>query len=429
MLKMAENGDKEQKLDLDTKICEQVEYYFGDHNLPRDKFLNQQILLDDGWVPLETMIKFNRLSKLTKDFNTILQALKQSKTELLEIDEDKCKIRRSPAKPLPELNDEYKNSLKNKSVYIKGFPTSANLDDIKEWLKDKGPIENIQMRRTLQKEFKGSIFLIFNTEDEAKKFLEDRNRKYNDSDMIILSKEEYFAKKNQERKLNKSEEKAKSKQENEEAQKQAEDAERKLMEERVGRLLKFSGDLDNMTSREDLSALFQAHGDIEWIDFSRGAKEGIVLFKMNAKNALDKAMAANNDDLKLKGKAVKWELIEGDAEKEALKKIMEDKQESFNKRKGRDGRKFKGKGRGGKGNDSSQRKRIQFQGKKKKFDSSDEDDMEESVSPPKVTAKSEESAGPKNGTEAPGSPKKRSLDDKADDGPALKQSKTEAGDQ
>lgn len=35
-------------------------YYFGDHNLPRDKFLNEQLKVDDGWVPLETMIKFNR---------------------------------------------------------------------------------------------------------------------------------------------------------------------------------------------------------------------------------------------------------------------------------------------------------------------------------------------------------------------------------
>lgn len=36
------------------------QYYFGDHNLPRDKFLKEQIQLDDGWVTLETMLKFNR---------------------------------------------------------------------------------------------------------------------------------------------------------------------------------------------------------------------------------------------------------------------------------------------------------------------------------------------------------------------------------
>lgn len=37
-----------------------TKYYFGDHNLPRDKFLKEQLQLDDGWVTLETMLKFNR---------------------------------------------------------------------------------------------------------------------------------------------------------------------------------------------------------------------------------------------------------------------------------------------------------------------------------------------------------------------------------
>lgn len=40
----------------------------------------------------------------------------------------------------------------------KGFPTDATLDDIKEWLDDKGQILNIQMRRTLHKTFKVRIF-------------------------------------------------------------------------------------------------------------------------------------------------------------------------------------------------------------------------------------------------------------------------------
>lgn len=41
-----------------------LQYYFGDHNLPRDKFLKEQLQLDDGWVPLETMLKFNRYFSL-----------------------------------------------------------------------------------------------------------------------------------------------------------------------------------------------------------------------------------------------------------------------------------------------------------------------------------------------------------------------------
>ncbi|CAI9544879.1 unnamed protein product, partial [Staurois parvus] len=369
---MAENGDKEQVSDLDTKICQQIEYYFGDHNLPRDKFLKEQISFDDGWVPLEIMIKFNRLNKLTKDFGIIVGALKKSKTGLLEIDEEKSRIRRSPNKPLPEVTEEYKNLIKNRSVYIKGFQLDTSLDEIKEWLEKKCPIENIQMRRALDKAFKGSIFVVFETEDTAKKFLENTDLKFKDCDMIVLSKEEYFAKKNEERKQRQSEFKAKHKQEKEDAHKQA-DAEMKTLEEQTGCLLKFSGDLDNMTSREDIHALFQAHGEIKWIDFRRGAKEGIILFRSGAKEALEKAKVANKN-LQLKEKNVTWDLLEGDVEKAALKKIMEDQQESYNKWKGKGAKKFKG--RGDRGNDGSSRKKIQFQGKKKKFESSDEEDTE-----------------------------------------------------
>ncbi|KAM9304951.1 lupus La protein [Gastrophryne carolinensis] len=399
---MAENGDKEQISDLDTKICQQIEYYFGDHNLPRDKFLKEQVTLDDGWVPLETMIKFNRLNQLTKDFDTILKALKKSKTGLIEIDEEKQKIRRSPSKPLPENTEEYKNAIKHRSVYIKGFQQDTTLDEIKQWLDNKGPIENIQMRRTIDKTFKGSVFIVFETEEAAKSFLENKDHKFKDSDMTILSKDEYFAKKNEERKQKYSESKAKGKRDKADAQKQAEESEMKSLEEQTGCLLKFSGELDNMTSREDIHELFHDHGEIKWIDFSRGAMEGIILFKSDAKAALEKAKEANDGKLTLKDKDVTWELLEGDVEMAALKKIMENQQESYNKRKGKGGRN-QGKGGRGRGNQGSSRKKIQFQGKKKKFDSSDEEEEEE-----------------KNG-----SPKKRQLEEKSTDGPEPKQQKTE----
>ena len=40
------------------KVIRQVEYYFGDSNLSRDKFLQDEIKKnEDGWVPLTTMLK------------------------------------------------------------------------------------------------------------------------------------------------------------------------------------------------------------------------------------------------------------------------------------------------------------------------------------------------------------------------------------
>lgn len=59
-----------------------------------------------------------RLNRLTTDFNVIVQALSKSKAKLMEVSSDKTKIRRSPSRPLPEVTDEYKNDVKNRSVYI-----------------------------------------------------------------------------------------------------------------------------------------------------------------------------------------------------------------------------------------------------------------------------------------------------------------------
>jgi lupus La protein len=60
-----------------------LQYYFGDINLPRDKYLQEQIKLEDGWVPLEVMLKFKRLSSLTTDCDVVVTALEASK--LMEV--------------------------------------------------------------------------------------------------------------------------------------------------------------------------------------------------------------------------------------------------------------------------------------------------------------------------------------------------------
>ena len=67
-----ENGSEKKcaAYNLDTlegKIVRQVEHYFGDYNLPRDKFLKETIQSDDGWVSMEIMLKFQRLSTLSND--------------------------------------------------------------------------------------------------------------------------------------------------------------------------------------------------------------------------------------------------------------------------------------------------------------------------------------------------------------------------
>ena len=50
----------------------------------------------------------------------ILSALKKGGSGLMEVDEEKNKIRRCPTLPLPEWNDARREELMNNTVYVKG---------------------------------------------------------------------------------------------------------------------------------------------------------------------------------------------------------------------------------------------------------------------------------------------------------------------
>ena len=111
-------------------VFAQVSYYFGDFNLPRDKFLSEQVKTnEEGWVGIDVMLKFARLSKLSSEGDVILKALQKSQEKLIEVDLENKKVRRNPEMPLPEVEDD--EAKKVKTIYLKGFEkTNTTLDDL-----------------------------------------------------------------------------------------------------------------------------------------------------------------------------------------------------------------------------------------------------------------------------------------------------------
>lgn len=122
------------------KVIRQLEYYFGDSNLQRDKFLQDEIKKDpEGWISLETMLKvstdsyhnitliysqFKRLGDMVNgDGKTIVSCLKGSDTKLIQVAEDESKIRRNPDMVVPAFDDNYKRLQKNRTCYVKVITT------------------------------------------------------------------------------------------------------------------------------------------------------------------------------------------------------------------------------------------------------------------------------------------------------------------
>merc|ERR1711935_406063 len=162
------------------KVIRQVEYYFGDSNMQRDKFLQDEVAKDaEGWVPLTTMLKFKRLGDLVNgEANSIVASLKASKSDLVEIASVELKIRRNPELKVPAFDDNYKRQQKARTCYVKGFGVDETLDVLQDYFDSYG-LESVFMRRVpLSKQFKGSVFVTFKTQQNCDDFMNEAETKY-----------------------------------------------------------------------------------------------------------------------------------------------------------------------------------------------------------------------------------------------------------
>lgn len=102
-----------------SEILKQVEFYFSDANLPRDKFLWQLTQSDpkgEGWVSISQIASFKRMQRF-KPVENIVAALRQSK-ELLEVSVDGAFVRRK--KPLAKPSEEEYKDLNSRSLHVVG---------------------------------------------------------------------------------------------------------------------------------------------------------------------------------------------------------------------------------------------------------------------------------------------------------------------
>lgn len=85
------------------KIVAQVEFYFSDSNVAKDKFLLKHIRRNkEGYVSLKLVSSFKKVKQLTKDWRVVAHAL-AARSALVAVNDQKTKIRR--VEPLPEIDD------------------------------------------------------------------------------------------------------------------------------------------------------------------------------------------------------------------------------------------------------------------------------------------------------------------------------------
>ena len=170
------------------KIRKQVEFYFGDHNLPKDKFLQAELAKNpQGWIPLAILLSFNRLKSLSTDPAVIMHALMGS--DIVEVCQQSQMVRR-----IGEIKTG--SDMLERSLYVKAFKPEDTLEQVEAFFEAKGVqgIAAIRMRRMREcKTFKGSVFLEFTTQEHLSNALQQLK---DDAAVIVKTKSEYFADKN-----------------------------------------------------------------------------------------------------------------------------------------------------------------------------------------------------------------------------------------
>jgi len=365
--------------ELECKIVRQIEHYFGDYNLPRDKFLKETIKADDGWVPMETMLNFQRLAALSTDAKIIMAALKKGGSGLMEVDEDNQKIRRCPTVPLPEWNDARREELMNSTVYVKGFEkTQTSLDDLLSFFGKFPNVLNVTKRLyedrkdpERKKHFKGSVFVVFKDKESAQNFMDLDSLKSPDDKEELIRKwqKDYLDEKDKE-----FEDKKKQRREEKQSNKKAKEfaktgdttesangdgvTEKENFELPLGSVLHLQGFAENGdTKREDIKdKLVQDFemdaSSIAFVYYNKGETNAKLRFQEeNAAKKLADVMKEKLGDKKflVKDTEIEFKVLEGDEESKFLEQCKKDIAErKFQGKKSHKRRGGFGGGRGGK---------------------------------------------------------------------------------
>nr|XP_025038484.1 la-related protein 7 isoform X3 [Pelodiscus sinensis] len=150
-------------------IAKQVDFWFGDVNLHKDKFLREQIEKSrDGYVDISLLVSFNKMKKLTTDGKLIARAVKSS--SVVELDLEGTRIRRR--QPLGEQPKD----VDGRTVYVELLPKNVNHNWIERVFGKCGNVVYVSIPRYKSSgDPKGFAFVEFETREQADKAIEFLN--------------------------------------------------------------------------------------------------------------------------------------------------------------------------------------------------------------------------------------------------------------
>ncbi|XP_031559596.1 la-related protein 7-like [Actinia tenebrosa] len=170
---------KKRTKKIESQLKDQIEFYFSDSNLQKDRFLKQAISKNpNGYISVKTIADFNRMKQITKDITLVIKAIKSS--SLLQLNDDESMVRRTT--PLPEARN-----VDAETIYVEKLPPHADHDWLRNVFSQFGKVTYVSLPRFKHTgDIKGFAFIEFETPNEAdtavQTFKKEKEEKENGQD-------------------------------------------------------------------------------------------------------------------------------------------------------------------------------------------------------------------------------------------------------
>ncbi|GJQ83913.1 hypothetical protein Trydic_g19851 [Trypoxylus dichotomus] len=149
---------RQRKKQLYNSIMHQMEFYFSDSNLSKDKFLFPLIQKDPD-VAIEIFLKFNKIQKLTTNADDIVKAINNS--QILTLSEDRTKVRRKTPININANTD-------NCTLYVEGIKVDATHESLASIFSEFGNVTYVSIPKYKHNKVnKGFAFVEFEREQDA----------------------------------------------------------------------------------------------------------------------------------------------------------------------------------------------------------------------------------------------------------------------